>query len=71
MSKKHAKYNTIKNYARLLPTTLGIDEYDINLKKLNSNNKEDFDCVSICMITIICFVMYVSLSKSLTIDEFL
>ena len=71
MTKKDYRQNIIKNVIKLFPTMLGIDEYDINLKKLNNNNKEDFDCVSICIITIICFVMYVSLSKSLTIDEFL
>ena len=71
MSKKHTKYNTIKNYTRLLPTTLGIDEYDINLKRLNSNNKEDYDFITLCIITIICSVMYVFLSNTLTIDEFL
>ena len=71
MSQKHAKYNTIKNYARLLPTTLGIDEYDINLKRLNSNNKEDYNFITLCLITIICSVMYVFLSNTLTIDEFL
>ena len=71
MSKKNTKYNTIKNYARLLPTTLGIDEYDIKLKRLNSNNKEDYDFITLCIITIICSVMYVFLSNTLTIDEFL
>ena len=72
MLKTLLELSHLKYFAKLLPTLLGIDEYDDRLKEqneINSNKKEDL--ISIIIITIVCFILYISLNSSLTIDEFL
>tara|TARA_B100000925_G_scaffold289812_1_gene273543 strand:+ start:78 stop:296 length:219 start_codon:yes stop_codon:yes gene_type:complete len=72
MWKTLLKSKHIQGLAKLLPTLLGIDEYDVKYSEQNQcyiNQNEAI--ISVIIITIMCFILYVSLNASLTIDEIL
>ena len=72
MWKTLLKYKHIRGLAKLLPTLLGIDEYDVKYSEQNHGYiNQNEAIISVIIITIMCFVLYVSLNASLTIDEIL
>lgn len=72
MWKTLLKYKHIQGLVKLLPTLLGIDEYDVKYSEQNHGYiNQNEAIISIIIITIMCFVLYVSLNASLTIDEIL
>ena len=72
MWKTLLKSKHIQGLAKLLPTLLGIDEYDVKYSEQNYGYiNQNEAIISVIIITIMCFVLYVSLNASLTIDEIL
>jgi hypothetical protein len=72
MWKTLLKSKHIQGLAKLLPTLLGIDEYDVKYSEQNHGYiNQNEAIISVIIITIMCFVLYVSLNASLTIDEIL
>ena len=72
MWKTLLKSKHIQGLAKLLPTLLGIDEYDVKYSAQNHGYiNQNEAIISVIIITIMCFVLYVSLNASLTIDEIL
>ena len=72
MWKTLLKYKHIQGLIKLLPTLLGIDEYDVKYSEQNHGYiNQNEAIISVIIITIMCFVLYVSLNASLTIDEIL
>ncbi len=72
MWKTLLKYKHIQGLVKLLPTLLGIDEYDVKYSEQNHGYiNQNEAIISVIIITIMCFVLYVSLNASLTIDEIL
>ena len=72
MWKTLLKSKHIQGLAKLLPTLLGIDEYDVKYSEQNYGYiNQNEAIISVIIITIMCFVLYVSLNDSLTIDEIL
>ena len=72
MWKTLLKYKHIQGLAKLLPTLIGIDEYDVKYSEQNHGYiNQNEAIISVIIITIMCFVLYVSLNASLTIDEIL
>lgn len=72
MWKTLLKSKHIQGLAKLLPTLLGIDEYDVKYSEQNHGYiNQNEAMISVIIITIMCFVLYVSLNASLTIDEIL
>ena len=74
MSKQISESNAIQNFTRLIPSILGIDEYDVDLSKKNSNYSWKKDLAyGISTLVIIVYVgCYLSLnSASLTVDDLL
>ena len=72
MWKTLLKYKHIEGLVKLLPTLLGIDEYDVKYSEQNHGYiNQNEAIISVIIITIMCFVLYVSLNASLTIDEIL
>ena len=66
------KSKHIQGLAKLLPTLLGIDEYDVKYSEQNHGYiNQNEAIISVIIITIMCFVLYISLNASLTIDEIL
>ena len=66
------KSRHIQGLAKLLPTLLGIDEYDVKYSEQNHGYiNQNEAIISVIIISIMCFVLYVSLNASLTIDEIL
>lgn len=72
MWKTLLKSKHIQGLAKLLPTLLGIDEYDVKYSEQNHGYiNQNEAIISVIIITIMCFVLYISLNASLTIDEIL
>jgi len=74
MSKQISESNAIQNFTRLIPSILGIDEYDVDFSKQNSNYSWKKDLAyGISTLVIIVYVgCYLSLnSASLTVDDLL
>lgn len=72
MWKTLLKSKHIQGLAKLLPTLLGIDEYDVKYSEQNHGYiNQNEAIISVIIISIMCFVLYVSLNASLTIDEIL
>ena len=72
MWKTLLKSKHIQGLVKLLPTLLGIDEYDVKYSEQNHGYiNQNEAIISVIIITIMCFVLYVSLNASLTIDEIL
>ena len=72
MWKTLLKSKHIQGLAKLLPTLLGIDEYDVKYSEQNHGYiNQNEAIISVIIITIMCFILYVSLNASLTIDEIL
>ena len=72
MWKTLLKSKHIQGLVKLLPTLLGIDEYDVKYSEQNHGYiNQNEAIISVIIISIMCFVLYVSLNASLTIDEIL
>ena len=67
MWKTLLKSKHIQGLAKLLPTLLGIDEYDVKYSEQNHGYiNQNEAIISVIIITIMCFVLYISLNASLT-----
>ena len=74
MLKQISESNAIQNFTRLMPSILGIDEYDVDLSKKNSNYswKKDLAYGIGTLVIIVYGACYLSLnSPSLSVDELL
>tara|TARA_B100001094_G_C17592552_1_gene512670 strand:+ start:151 stop:375 length:225 start_codon:yes stop_codon:yes gene_type:complete len=74
MPKQISESNAIQNFTRLMPSIFGLDEYDVDFSKENSNYswKKDLAYGIGTLVIIVYGAAYLSLNSStLTVDELL